>query len=299
VAWTSDAAGLWTKDWLRVPGANRFWANLVSWTFPAGGTSRLFITASSSQGLGRISVTTPSSLGANPNVTARVVDPQLHSETIQLEPSAPGQFGGSFQEGGQGAYFVTVEAHGASHGEAGQIGLDVPYSPEYRATGVNMTFLQALAAAGGGSVITRPQDAWLGNVPSVMAEYDLTLWLLLLAILLLPVDIGVRRLIMSRRDLAALVAAIPLRRTAAPAEEPAVATLSALRARRAQREAVVPQPIKPSAPRAAPFLDGHGARTHASTVLRAANRPEDQTAEDADEEESTASKLLAAKRSKQ
>jgi hypothetical protein len=34
-------------------------------------------------------------------------------------------------------------------------------------------------------------------------------------------------------------------------------------------------------------------------VLRAANRPEDQTAEDADEEESTASKLLAAKRSKQ
>ncbi|MBV9282122.1 MAG: VWA domain-containing protein, partial [Chloroflexi bacterium] len=73
VAWTSDAAGLWTKDWLRVPGANRFWANLVSWTLPAAGTGQLFVSASTAQGQGHLSVTTPASLGADPAVTARVL----------------------------------------------------------------------------------------------------------------------------------------------------------------------------------------------------------------------------------
>ena len=220
VAWTSDASGLWSRDWLRVPGANRFWANLVSWILPSSGTGHLFVTASSGEGQGRISVSAPSALGANPNMTAHVLDPQERTTTIQLEPSTPGQFGGSFQEGAQGAYFVTVEARGAGHAEVGQVGVDVPYSPEYRTTGVNTTFLQALASAGGGQVIGGAKDAWLDNLPSVLAQYDLTLWLLLLAILLLPIDIAVRRLVVSRRELVAIAAGFSLCRCRAPPEEP-------------------------------------------------------------------------------
>jgi len=294
VAWTSDASGLWTKDWLRAAGANRFWANVVSWVLPAAGTGRLFISTSTSQGQGHISVTTPSNLGADPSVLARVLDPQLHTTTVQLEPSVPGQFGGSFQEGKQGAYFVTVEAHGAGHGAAGQIGMDVPYSPEYRTTGVNMTFLQSLATAGGGSVITRAQDVWRANLPSVLAQYDLTPWLLLLAILLLPVDIGVRRLVVTRRELAGILRAFPFPRAGRAPSEPAVVPLSTLRARRAERVAVAPQPVADTPagirlPRhAKPSVDSPA---HGSSAARAA--------QDAAHGESTASKLLASRRKKE
>jgi uncharacterized membrane protein len=241
VAWTSDAAGLWTKDWLRTPSANHFWANLVSWALPPAGASQLFVSASSSQGQGRISVSTPSSLGASPSVTAHVLTPGLTTTTVQLEPSAPGKFEGSFQEGTQGAYFVTVEAHGGGRGDAGQIGLDVPYSPEYRTIGVNTPFLESLAASGGGRLITNPKDVWRSNLQAVLVGYDPTLWLLLLAVLLLPIDVGVRRLLVSRRELATIAAALPLLRAVPATSEPAAPLIGALRERRAQRDSSVSQ----------------------------------------------------------
>jgi uncharacterized membrane protein len=291
VAWTSDAAGLWTKDWLRAPNANRFWANLVSWAFPPANASHLFVTASSSQGQGRISVSTPPSLGASPSVTAHVLTPGLTSTTIQLEPSAPGQFGGTFQEGAQGAYFVTVEAHGAGHGEAGQIGLDVPYSPEYRTTGLNMPFLRTLAAAGGGSLIANAQEAWRNNLKSVLAEYDLSLWLLFLALLLLPIDVGVRRLIVSRKELATIAASLPFIRTMPAALEPAVPLTGALRERRAHRGG-----------RDTAFDQPGGARLPRKIAPSSGLHPRDRSPSSGPDEdtdgESVASRLLEARRKK-
>ncbi|HEX8917051.1 MAG TPA: glutamine amidotransferase, partial [Chloroflexota bacterium] len=309
VAWTSDAAGLWTKDWLRVPNANRFWANLASWVLPAAGTNQLFISGSSSQGQGHISVTMPPSVGANPGVTAHILTPGLQTTTIQLEPSSPGQFGGSFQEGAQGAYFVTVEARGAGHAEAGQIGMDVPYSPEYRSTGLNLSFLRSLAAAGGGSIITHPQDAWKGNLQPVLAEYDVTLWLLLLAVLLLPVDVGVRRLVVSRRELAAILEALPFRRTAYSDREAINPVVGALRRRRSQRDSFAPEAIAEARafavpPRISPSnnrrMDGRISPSGSSTPSVRSSDVSAATVqghENADEE-SVASKLLAAKRNK-
>lgn len=292
VAWTSDAAGLWTKDWLRAPNANRFWANVVSWVFPPAGATHLFVTASSSQGQGHITVNTPASLGASPSVTAHVLTPGLTSSTIQLEPSAPGQYGGSFQEGSQGAYFLTVEAHGAGHGQAGQIGLNVPYSPEYRTTGMNTTFLRALAAAGGGSVLANWHDAWRNNLQSVLADYDPTLWLLLLSLLLLPIDVGVRRLIVTRRELATLMAALPLVRTAPAATESVIPLMSGLRERRAHRDGPSAHAV-PGEPRGVRLPQ----RIAPTTGRRPPAAGTSSVAGDADGE-SVAARLLAARRKK-
>jgi hypothetical protein len=300
VAWTSDAAGLWTRQWLAAPGANRFWANLVSWTLPTAQGGHLFVSTSSSQGQGHVSVDTPSALGASPSVTARVLDPNLHATTFQLQPSAPGHFAGSFQANTQGAYFVTVEARGAGHGEAGQAGLDVPYSAEYRTSGTNTPFLRALAAAGGGSVISEPQAAWLDNLAPVFAQASLTEGLWLLALLLLPVDIGIRRLVVSRRDLATIWAALPFRPGAGRRAEaaPAVAPLGTLRARRAQRSSGEHQPVLPAGTRI--FMNGPGRPTGSdgSSPRPVAPTAATKSAEPPAPvpEESTAGRLLAAKR---
>lgn len=296
VAWTSDAAGLWTHDWLLAPGANRFWANLVSWTLPSSSVHHLFVATSSSQGQGNIGVDIPPSLGADPNVIARVLDPSLHSSTIQLQPTAPGRYSGSFEANGQGAYFVTVEAHGAGHAEAGQSGLDVPYSAEYRITGTNHPFLQDLARAGGGSIISSPRTVWSDNLASAYAVRPLTPWLWLLALLLLPVDIAVRRLIVSRRDLTAIAAALPTRRARVAPATPAIAPLHAVRARRSNRE---PRVRQVPAVGGEVFLAGTPGSRRKGAPSIPANARSQQAAEPLDPPESatsTTSQLLAAKR---
>lgn len=265
----------------------------MSWVFPPAGATHLFVSESSTQGQGHILVSTPTALGASPRVTAHVLTPGLTTSTIQLEPSAPGQFCGSFQEGAQGAYLVTVEAHGAGHGDAGQVGLDVPYSPEYHTTGVDTLFLRSLAMAGGGSVIASPRDAWRGNLQSVLANDDLSLWLLLLAVLRLPIDVGVRRLLVSRRELATIAAALPLLRRASSAREPAVPLVGALRVRRARRDTLT----APSTPSESPGM--RLPRTIApSSAPRPPARPPTSNPAEEPEEESVASRLLAARRRK-
>ncbi|MCA1595876.1 MAG: glutamine amidotransferase, partial [Chloroflexi bacterium] len=244
VAWTSDATGNWTRDWLPAPNANRFWANLVSWTFPATDSGRLFVATSSDGGEGRLTVAAPGDLGGNPVVTARVVGPDLKATTVTLVADAPHHFLGAFSANAQGAYFITVDARGAGHSQAGQVGFSVPYSAEYRTTGTNTSFLRALARAGGGSVLTSPGGAWADNVPSVFDSRSLTDLLWLLALLLLPIDIGVRRLVVTRRDLAAVRAALPFGRAQIRSAEPVAPALHTVRARRARSrgEGPVPEP---------------------------------------------------------
>src|SRR5712691_7512577 len=53
VAWTSDASGLWTTNWLSWAKAARFWANLVTWTLPTA-DSELNINAKVVAGTGHL-----------------------------------------------------------------------------------------------------------------------------------------------------------------------------------------------------------------------------------------------------
>jgi hypothetical protein len=204
VAWTSDASGFWTHDWLLAPGANRFWADVVSWTLPSTGSGGLFVATTSVQGRGRISVITPPKLGVDPQVTARVIGPNVNVTEIRLQPLAPGHYLGSFPMEAPGSYFVEVEGHGSGHAAIGQAGLDLQYSPEYSSSGTDMGFLRQLARAGGGRLVGSPASVWSDNLAAVVDNRSLTQLFWVLALLLLPIDVGVRRLVISRRDLAAL-----------------------------------------------------------------------------------------------
>jgi uncharacterized membrane protein len=204
VAWTSDAAGLWTRQWLQAPGASRFWSNLASWTLPPASSGGLFVTVGDENGTGHVSATSTSSLGVNSNVTARVVLPGGGVTKVTLQPSAPNRYDGTFPTAAQGPYFVSVQARGGGRSRTGQAGLDVPYPPEYRNLGTNTAFLSELARAGGGSIISNPTAAWRGNLAPVYDRRSLADLLWLLAALLLPFDVAVRRLVIRRRDVDAL-----------------------------------------------------------------------------------------------
>ena len=76
------------------------------------------------------------------------------------------------------------------------------YSPEYAALEGNPGYLEGLAELGGGTVLENPAGAFAHTLRGEGTTHDLWPYLLGVATLLLPIDVGVRRLVMSRRDLA-------------------------------------------------------------------------------------------------
>jgi hypothetical protein len=126
---------------------------------------------------------------------------------------------------------------------ASTIGLVVPYSPEYRALGTDNATLSAIARAGGGVLLTDASSAFNLPVPPVDAVQPIGELLLVLAILLFPLDVALRRLVFSAEDLPVWRAALK----SAPASAlPAEATVSRLRERvsgvRAARGTKTPPP---------------------------------------------------------
>jgi Ca-activated chloride channel homolog len=115
-----------------------------------------------------------------------------------MQSTSPARFAASFPTDAQGSYLVTVEARGKSRTELGETGLAVAYSAEHRSIGADMPFLQAVASAGGGSIVERPKQMWADNLTAVYDQRSLSNYLWLVALFLLPVDIAVRRLFFGR-----------------------------------------------------------------------------------------------------
>lgn len=203
-AWTSDALGLWTARWLSWDGAARWWANLVTWTLPTPDNA-LNVNAVVVGSTGQLTVDlppgTPVGAGTQQQVQAIVITPDLHQQTVTLQPTAPGRWQGGFPTGQVGAYLLRITWQAGDKGSAGRLssttGLVVPYSPEYRSLGTDTRFLTLLARAGGGQLLGASdyQSAFIQNLPPVSASLPITFWLLALAALLLPVDIAARRLV--------------------------------------------------------------------------------------------------------
>lgn len=204
VAWTSDALGEWTANWLQWTNAARWWANLVTWTLPSA-NSELNVNTQVVGGTGQVTVDLPpgstATAGGNSQVSVTIINPDLSKATVSLQPTAPQRWQGNFPAEQVGAYLLQVtwqSKNGKSNGSrlTSTSGLVVSYSPEYLDTGTNRSFLVQLAAADEGSLLG-PADypaAFAGNLQPVSAAIPIVFWLLALAALLLPVDIALRRL---------------------------------------------------------------------------------------------------------
>jgi hypothetical protein len=201
-AWTSDAQGLWTANWLGWSNSARWWANLVTWTLPSS-QSALDVNATVVNGTGQLTVDLPPgtpALAGSQQAQMHIIAPDLSQATIPLQPTAPGRWQGNFPAGQVGAYLLQVSLKGESNGTTSTLatttGLVVPYSPEYRSLGIDMRFLTLLAHAGGGSLLgpNSTAAAFASNLPPVSAAVPIIFLLLALAALLLPIDIALRRL---------------------------------------------------------------------------------------------------------
>ncbi|NLY18749.1 MAG: VWA domain-containing protein [Clostridiaceae bacterium] len=195
-AWTSDIRGLWTSKWAAWHDAPVFWGNLTGWLIQKNLNAGYNIEAFIQDGKGVISLSTElENMLYEEAVKGVLVAPDGTGEEIRLDAVRPGLFEGIIEKDQPGAYIVNIEVPGDGGTENISAGVTMPYSQEYRIldeSGHN--FLQKLAQAGLVRVIAEPGEVYKGEVQNTGGKRELTNLLITLSIILLLIDIAVKRL---------------------------------------------------------------------------------------------------------
>jgi hypothetical protein len=206
VAWTSDSTGRWATSWVGWDGFSRFFSQLVSWTFPGeetGGIEASFVTEGGQTKLRVESVESDGSPRDFYSTGVAITTPDLASQAVVLSQVAPGVYEAPLGEIDAGAYVVRVSQTKPGSTPLGRtLGLVAPTPAEYRLLGTNEAFLATLRAATGGRAIETAAEPWTHDLATTDTYQDLWPMLLILALLLWPLDIALRRVSIGRRELA-------------------------------------------------------------------------------------------------
>ncbi len=230
VAFTSDATGRWAREWIDWEKFPQFWGQVVRYTIGDPNASALSVSVNQQGAAARVVVDARTANGDYLNgctLNGNIVAPDGSTQPIALQQTAPGRYEGSFQPRDQGAYVIGVSGQSAN-GEVvnERAGWVLSYSPEYRNLESDPDALYQLALAAHGQVATGdPADAVVhtpAGRSAPLATRPVWPWLLLIAALLLPFDVGVRRLAIDRRDVQKAWQAIRLKRQAQRAARAAV-----------------------------------------------------------------------------
>jgi uncharacterized membrane protein len=218
VAWTSDATGRWGRDWVQWQGFPAFWAQAVRWTVSQDRDSNVETAVTFNDERATLTVDARNTEGTflnNLALEANVVAPDGQVQNVGLQQVAPGRYEAQFTPQTDGAYFIRV-AGAATAGTdptdeevaIGQTsGWVLGYSPEYRQFEANPGLLASLAEQTGGQDLSALEGEGAAataifnhNLETEAVSQPIWPWLALAAVLLLPVDIALRRLVITRRD---------------------------------------------------------------------------------------------------
>ncbi len=214
-AWTSDLTGRWAREWVEWDHFSQFVGQLAGWVLPDAASDRLQAGVRLDGDRLRVEVDAVDEGGQPWNlldVRATVIGPDLAPHELSLSQTAPGRYEGQMSAAGEGAFLAQVAAQqrGAAAGSTAAAttssGAVLAYSPEYRErdAGAGALLLRDLASATGGRALAAPDQAWARTGAPASAATPVSPTLLLLAALLLPLDVAVRRLVAGRRELAEL-----------------------------------------------------------------------------------------------
>jgi uncharacterized membrane protein len=270
-AWTSDTRQQWASPWIGTPEFGTLTAQLVAWTLPPQDAEGIDVTFSPGErGELNVEVTSFDDEGGPRNfyrTVLRLVAPDLDPTQTVLEQVGPGRYAGTVRASDPGAYLVrvaqTFESEDGTDAASRTLGIVSPAAEEFRRLGVDTDALAAFARAGAGrelplSAEDPGEEVWRHDIAASAFPTPIWPWLMLLAIVLVPLDVGVRRVALSRADLRKARAWAAQRIGLARPEPELVPGLAELRAakarsaRRADRVADVPAPEAPAPAAARP-----------------------------------------------
>ncbi|MEN9937768.1 MAG: hypothetical protein RLZZ387_4347 [Chloroflexota bacterium] len=251
LAWTSDFTGRWAAQWVEWEEFPRLAAQLVSWTLPTPQAQGLSLQAGSSGG--ELTLTAQAQdEGGEPRAGLELSAVLLGAGEdsggeVELREVRPGEYRATVRDRPSGAYLVQLIATDADGRPVGSLtaGAVVPLSAEYRSQTADPGLLAELAAITGGRVDLPPSAAFDPNAGARGAVREIGLPLLWLALLLLPLDVAVRRLLLDREQVAELLRRIGLARLA---ERMGLDQPPGVRAAEHAQSVETPPPLRPPSP---------------------------------------------------
>jgi Mg-chelatase subunit ChlD len=271
-AWTSDTRQQWATDWIGTDAFGTLTAQLVAWTLPPQDDQGIDVRFSQGrEGLLNVEVTSLDEDSAPRNfyrTVVRLVGPGLDPLQASLEQVAPGRYAGTLRADEPGAYLVRVaQTRDGADSASRTLGIVSPAAEEFRRLGVDEEALAGYARAGAGrSLEIDPEgeaaaSVWVHDIEAAAFPTPVWPFLLLLAMVLVPIDVGVRRVALTHSDFARarawLARRVGLGRPT-PEIVPGLAELRAAKVRterRSERVARTPKPepetARPAAPTAA------------------------------------------------
>ncbi len=198
LAFMSDAQPRWASQWVPWSGFGTFWSQAARSISRRSTLNNYQVAVRNEGGKGKIDVKAFDRLG-NPmtatNATVRVASPDGSFKEINLEQQAPGAYEGSFDSGEIGTYIVTVAEPDPKGGvRTSATGFSLPYPPEYRSYRSNRPLLDRVSKLTSGKELKSPEESFRSIGKPGASITELWPFFIFLAALLLPLDVGVRRI---------------------------------------------------------------------------------------------------------
>ncbi|MEQ8168030.1 MAG: VWA domain-containing protein [Candidatus Eremiobacterota bacterium] len=195
-AFTSDVKSRWSDRWINWKYFPIFWSHVVRWTMKNDESSCLETFVSMDGNEGKISVDAVDNEGEFINLLhlkGKIISPSLKITEVSLKQEGPGRYEARFPVTERGTYLISAGNDRVGYQATG---FDVSIPPEYKSTGCNRDLLGHIARETEGRILNL-NDYHKVFDHSIKQSYQVkTIWpfLIVLAMLLFPIDIAVRRI---------------------------------------------------------------------------------------------------------
>lgn len=210
-AFTSDCKARWAARWLTWLDYNRFWAQVVRSTMRRSGPRDFQTTVDVESGVAHVVVDAVDEKGNFLNFlkfAGSVVPPDINAHAVSIEQTGPGRYEGTFDARQVGSYVVNVVSKGKGQQASDVNVISIPYPPEYKDLAPNVPLLKRIATETSGRFDPTADSLFAGSFRQSRTYTDIWQLLALIALLMLPVDVAVRRVAVSPQQAAEIWAAL-------------------------------------------------------------------------------------------
>ncbi len=148
VAFTTDAGKRWASAWTEWDNYDKFFSQMVRWSMrPVGDTGKFTVATDVEDGKVKLVITALDKDDEFLNfldMGGTVVGPDMKPVDLDVKQTAPGRYVGEFETKTKGNFFVLLSP-GAGRTPI-RVGVNVPYSDEFRDRQTNEALLKSLAA---------------------------------------------------------------------------------------------------------------------------------------------------------
>ncbi len=194
-AFTSDAKARWASEWLQWPGFGKFWSQVVRGLMRKSEQASFEVNTKEVGDRLELAIDAVSPEGAFRNqlpITVNALKPDGSTQVVNARQDGPGSYRAALDLPAEGTSVISINSPDLPDG--GHVfGETRSYPREFLSTETNEPFLRELARLGNGRFAPAPPDLFARPTRPTMQRRELAPWLLGAALVLLPLDIWIRR----------------------------------------------------------------------------------------------------------